>query len=212
MFAKPANLPMSGAVPNHDQSSARSRPTAATPRAAPGPRTAAGKAVVALNAVQHGLLSRQAVIQGESEAELVELGKRLRGQLAPMGELELLLVDRIVSTAWRLRRAIALETMLFDTERGDSSAYYGALAYKGDRDKLQLLSRYELTLERSLFRALHELQRLQAERQGQPVPPPVAVDLTVDVTTDAGPRGRVKWLCFGRNGSFPRPISVPVAA
>src|SRR3954453_5999419 len=77
-----------------------------------GPRTPRGKAVVALNAVQHGLLSRQSVIQ--SEAELIELGKRLRGQLAPLGELELLLVDRIVSTAWRLRRAIALETLLFD--------------------------------------------------------------------------------------------------
>ena len=88
-----------------------------------GPRTTRGMAVVALNAVQHGLLSRQAVIQGESEAELIDLGKRLRGQLAPVGELELLLVDRIISTAWRLRRAIALETLLFDTERGDSSPY-----------------------------------------------------------------------------------------
>jgi hypothetical protein len=67
----------------------------------------------ALNAVQHGLLSRQAVIQGESEAELIELGKRLRGQLLPTGELELLLVDRIVSTAWRLRRAVSLETICF---------------------------------------------------------------------------------------------------
>src|SRR5215211_7511972 len=146
-----------------------------------GPRTPRGKAVVALNAVQHGLLSRQAVIQGESEAELVEFGKRLRGQLAPLGELELLLVDRVVSTAWRLRRAVSLETMLFDTERGDSSAYYSALAYKGDRDKLQLLSRYELTLERSLYKALHELQRLQAERSGRPVPPPIAIDMSIEV-------------------------------
>src|SRR3954454_2348956 len=79
-----------------------------------GPRTTRGKAVVALNAVQHGLLSRQAVTQDESEAELVEFGKRLRGQLAPIGELELLLADRIVSTAWRVRRAISLETRLFD--------------------------------------------------------------------------------------------------
>src|SRR3954453_16889138 len=145
-----------------------------------GPRTPRGKAVVALNAAQHGLLSRQAVIQGESEAELIELGKRLRGQLAPSGELELLLVDRIVSTAWRMRRVLSLETMLFGNEGGDNSAYYSAAAYKGDREKLQLLSRYELTLERSLFRTLHELQRLQAKRQGQPVPPPVAVDLTAD--------------------------------
>ena len=55
-----------------------------------GPQTPHGKAVVALNAVQHGILSRQAVIQGESEAEL---DKRLRGQLAPVGELELVLVN-----------------------------------------------------------------------------------------------------------------------
>ena len=152
-----------------------------------GPKTPQGKAVVALNALQHGLLSRAAVIEGESEAELVDLGKRLRRQLAPVGELELLLVDRIVAAAWRLRRAIALETMLFDTERGDSSAYYGALAYKGDQNKLQLLSRYELTLERSLYKALHELQRLQAERQGIPVQPPTAIDMTVEMADgDAG--------------------------
>ena len=143
--------------------------------------------LVALNAVQHGLLSRGAALQGESEADLVDLGKRLRRQLTPLGELELLLVDRIVAAAWRLRRAIALETMLFDTERGDSSAYYSALAYKGDRDKLQLLSRYELTLERSLYKALHELQRLQAERQGIPVRPPTAIDMTVEMADgDAG--------------------------
>ena len=49
------------------------------------------------------------------------------------------------------------------------SPYQGVLPYKGDRDKLQLLSRYELTLERSLYKALHELQRLQAERQGMAV-------------------------------------------
>ena len=78
------------------------------------------------------------MIQGESEAELIDLGKRLRGQLAPMGELELLLADRIVSTAWRLRRAIALESMFFDTKRGDNSSPCGALTYKGDRDKLLL--------------------------------------------------------------------------
>ena len=149
-----------------------------------GPKTPQGKAVVALNAMQHGLLSREAVIEGESEAELVDLGKCLRRQLTPTGELELLLVDRIVAAAWRLRRAIALETMLFDTERGDSSAYYGTLAYKGDRDKLQLLSRYEVTLERGLYKALHELQRLQAERGGVPVPPPVTPGMTVESADD----------------------------
>jgi hypothetical protein len=41
--------------------------------------------------------------------------------------------------------------------------------------------RYENHLSRQLFQALHELQRLQAARDGQPVPPPVAVEVGVNV-------------------------------
>ena len=83
-----------------------------------GPRTPAGKAVVAFNAMKHGLLSRESLVKGENEADLVDFGKRLRSQLAPVGELELLLVDRIVSTAWRLRRLVAVETLLFNGGMG----------------------------------------------------------------------------------------------
>ena len=56
-----------------------------------GPRTPAGKAAVALNGIKHGLLSRECLLKGESETELVAFGKRLRAKLAPVGELELLL-------------------------------------------------------------------------------------------------------------------------
>ena len=146
-------------------------------RKSTGPRTAAGKAVVALNGMKHGLLSRESLVKGESEAELVAFGKRLRAQLAPVGELELLLVDRIVSTAWRLRRLIGVETMLYDREAKPDHAFnnYG-------REKMSVLSRYEVTLERSLYKALHELQRLQATRDGQAVPLPQAVDVDVSVS------------------------------
>jgi hypothetical protein len=42
------------------------------------------------------------------------------------------------------------------------------------------LSRYETTIERSLYKALHELQRLQAARRAEGnVQPPVAVDVDV---------------------------------
>ena len=42
------------------------------------------------------------------------------------------------------------------------------------------LSRYETTIERRFYRALHELQRLQAARHaGGSVAPPVAVDVDV---------------------------------
>ena len=44
---------------------------------------------------------------------------------------------------------------------------------------LTKLSRYAAAIERSFYRALHELQRLQSARQGETVVP-VAVNLTID--------------------------------
>jgi hypothetical protein len=108
----------------------------------------------------------------------LHFGKRLRAQLAPVGELEHFLVDRIVSTAWRLRRLVAVETMLFDREHKPDDAFN-----KYGREKMGVLSRYEVTLERSLYRALHELQRLQAARDGQAVPLPI--DMEVSVLSEA---------------------------
>jgi hypothetical protein len=150
-----------------------------------GSRTPAGKAVVALNGIKHGLLSREVTVHGESEADLVDFGKRLRAQLAPVGELELLLVDRIVPTAWRLRRAGALKARLFNSKHNDETVLENVFPWDSDGDKLQLLSRYETTLERSLYKALHELQRLQAGRDGQAVPLPEAVDVEVSGPDEA---------------------------
>ena len=53
-------------------------------------------------------------------------------------------------------------------------------------DAFSKLSRYGAGIERSLYRALHELQRLQATRAGQPVLAPAAVD--VDVSVSGGRR------------------------
>src|SRR5690349_16501479 len=88
-----------------------------------GPRTPEGKAVAASNALKHGLLSREVRIQGESEADLIEFGKRLRGHLRPYGELELLLADRVVSTAWRLRRVISVERGLYECDKEPHKAF-----------------------------------------------------------------------------------------
>jgi hypothetical protein len=56
-------------------------------------------------------------------------------------------------------------------------------AFIRDADKANAfskLSRYETSIERSLYKALHELQRLQAARRAEGnVPPPVAVDVDV---------------------------------
>lgn len=159
-------------------------------RKSTGPKTPKGKAVVALNAIKHGLLSRHVLLADEDEAALVELGKRLRTHLQPVGEFEVLLVDRMVTAAWRLRRVLAIETSLFEVYRSEGvppskPVSLGDVIRYDHGDRLTRVLRYETALERSLYKALHELQRLQAARAGVPVPLPAAADVDVAVTVQS---------------------------
>ena len=157
-----------------------------------GPKTPEGKDAVRRNALRHGLLSREVLLHGEDEVTFKELSESLRAELQPAGELENLLVDRIIAAHWRLRRLGRLEAGLFAPT---PHAVFGLDAY-GKADNAGLgstftkdanganafskLSRYETAIERSLYRALHELQRLQATRRAEGnFPPPVAVDVDV---------------------------------
>ncbi len=59
-----------------------------------GPKTPAGKARVRLNALTHGLLSREIVLPDEDQVALAQLARRLRVDLQPIGEREELLAER----------------------------------------------------------------------------------------------------------------------
>jgi len=194
-----------------------------------GPRTPEGKSVSRLNALKHGLLSRETLLPGEDEAILTSLSERLRAELRPEGELEDLLVDRITSVVWRLRRLGSIEVgvlswrlgkiladrankkvkiyerdlfddedepMVTDVEKHEAAKARVregrarqkeatptlGLAFIRDSqgsDAFSKLARYEAMLERSFYRALHELQRLQAIRRGHAISPPLAVDVDV---------------------------------
>ncbi len=54
-------------------------------------------------------------------------------------------------------------------------------------DAFSKLSRYETSIERSFYRALHELQRVQQARLGGTVPAPVAIDVDVSGLSDDFP-------------------------
>jgi hypothetical protein len=56
-----------------------------------------------------------------------------------------------------------------------------------DEKTLGTVSRYEAHLSRQMLQALHTLERLQAARAGQTVPPPAALDVTVDTGGEASP-------------------------
>jgi hypothetical protein len=80
-----------------------------------GPRTPEGKAVVAQNAITHGLLAREVVIKGEDPQEFALYRGGMLGELAPVGQVESLLAQRIVGLSWRLRRAERLQGAAFET-------------------------------------------------------------------------------------------------
>lgn len=53
---------------------------------------------VSRNSVKHGLLSKDIVIKNENESEFVKFRQSLYLELAPAGELEQLLADRIIAS------------------------------------------------------------------------------------------------------------------
>jgi hypothetical protein len=136
-----------------------------------GPRTPEGKAASARNATKHGLLSRQALLADENESEFVELRIQIHGELAPMGALETVLVNRIAAQQWRLARVPALEAELFERLRYDALGNDDGLGAAWARDAgpyggaLARLARYETMLDRSTARLLADLRRLQAGRR-----------------------------------------------
>jgi len=152
-----------------------------------GPRTPEGKAAVRLNALRHGLRSEEILLPGEDEQALRELDEYLRAELQPVGELENLLIDRVVAAYWRLRRLGRVEAGVFMQQSygdvGDLDAYTLGLSFISDgngANAFSKLSRYEAGIERGLYKALHELQRLQAVRRADGnAPPPVAIDVDV---------------------------------
>ena len=130
-----------------------------------------GKDISKYNAVKHGLLSDKVLMKNEKKAELDDLKEKVRNDLKPCSEIELLLIDRITANFWRLRRAMLIEKENVLTSEGDG-LQYGA----------EKVFRYEMMLERGIYKALHELQRIQSVRAGEKPPVPVAID--IDVSKD----------------------------
>lgn len=145
-----------------------------------GVKTEEGKAISKYNALKHGLLSGEVLLEGEDEKSLIELGKKLRMDLKPETELELLLVDRIIANTWRLRRALRGEKEMIEHDMESEASFGAALSYNfANYDSYGKFTRYETSLERGIYKALHELQRIQSARAGEKPPIPLAVDVDV---------------------------------
>jgi hypothetical protein len=78
-----------------------------------GPKTAEGKAAVSQNAVKHGLFA-ESVIKGENEADYEAFHDEMLAELAPVGAVEFMLAERVVSLSWRLKRAERMQNQVID--------------------------------------------------------------------------------------------------
>ncbi len=82
-----------------------------------GPRTAEGKAVVAGNAVKHGLTAAtRVVIRDESPDEFARMHAALHAETVTGSELERGLIDEVAAATWRLRRAARIERDMMDED------------------------------------------------------------------------------------------------
>jgi len=138
-----------------------------------GPKTPEGKAAVRLNALKHGLLSREVLLPGEDEEALRELGERLRAELQPVGELENLLVDRIIAAYWRLRRLGRVEAGIFAWELYEELAERAeseAREYEsGSADELMDLINTRITDEEKHAQALEKVRQMRSEQQAESI-------------------------------------------
>jgi len=80
-----------------------------------GPRTPEGKARSSQNALRHGLLSKCVVLESESAQGFQSILSQHALRLAPADDVEQGYVDEMAAASWRLRRAWAIETALFDS-------------------------------------------------------------------------------------------------
>jgi hypothetical protein len=167
-----------------------------------GPKTPTGKAAVARNAVKHGAYSEALTMLLEEPEDFTKLRDGMVQTFQPSGPMEVGLVDRMASLWWRMERAkVAANQDLWETamaklisdppRRADDNAVNvqqqkNIYRVNGawNHDKQDRLLRHEMTLERSFFHLLHELERIQSRRQGQNVLPPAVVDVNLDLNQD----------------------------
>ena len=124
------------------------------------------------------IFSSEILIEGESASDLDEIRNRLLKELKPANEIESIFVDRIVSSIWRLKRCLKIESQIIEFGSSCIQEYeqgffrtrkrtnkelsqLKALKITEDKNRLEELSKYETILERQIYKALNELDKLR---------------------------------------------------
>jgi len=162
-----------------------------------GPNTQQGKAASSRNAVKHGLTSDSPVIPSESLAEWERFLAGIIAGYEPVGRLETEHATTIASLMWRRRRVARFEVAVItaNMERTEedlqvAQAYGAGTLSKGPLpsippqtvaqhqrrrilpppEDLDKIMKYEAHFHRMQLQTQHELEALQARRQGEHSP------------------------------------------
>jgi hypothetical protein len=130
-----------------------------------GPKTAAGKARSARNALKHGLCAEEFVVLHDEDAQaFAALETSLLEELAPQGAQQRFLAGRVVRAAWRLERAERIEIELLEYRMDRDGDLALALIRDGNGTRsFDTLMRYRGRAQAEFYRALRTLKALQAE-------------------------------------------------
>jgi len=132
-----------------------------------GPVTPAGKQASSLNAIRHGLLAKCVVLTNECRENFEILMAQHIDRYRPADDVELSVVEEMAVAFWRMRRAKAIETRLFDDaihtrEPGDEvGRITGAFTDLALSPQLALLHRYEARLHHIRQRAFKNIHILR---------------------------------------------------
>lgn len=138
-----------------------------------GPTSDEGKATASRNSLKHGMYASNPLLPHEDPAEFQAFREGIVRHLRAQGPMELLLVDRIVCCAWRLRRIGEIENWIITRKREDPSdrrakadqspAEVMAAEFMWHSHAFEDLSIHEQRLQRSMQAALRQLMQLQKQ-------------------------------------------------
>jgi hypothetical protein len=145
--------------------SARARASRINGAKSRGPKTEAGKARSAGNALKHGFRSQRFVVLADEDAsEFEAFAAALMDELAPRGALQEMLAGRIAAAAWRLLRSDRIEAELFEQQgNGDGDLGLALIRDGNGARAFPTLLRYRGAAQAEFWRALRTLKALQAE-------------------------------------------------
>jgi hypothetical protein len=143
------------------------------------------------NASKHGLLAIG--ITELDDAEGYRTTRRdLIKEINPIGTMEMYLVESAAVEMVRLRRARRLEgeyitgvlnppiySLYRETSTPMDPGLPAPMKLESVQPLVSVFQRYEATILQRLFRIMHELERLQRMRQGERLPAPAALDVSV---------------------------------